>query len=226
MSTLGDIPEPQASVESLLTTVKAMKQILEGTTGQRNDGRAPIHTIDLVAPLDPRVGDMWTRPSRRVEVTQDATYLTRVALGSVLSVWNGAEWVVVSVAGEYYERSKLANTSLGSTSFVTALTTSQFGAKNQIWYMEYLAVLTDSTGAALFRAIIADEANVVVSDEFLATAGTANFSDSLRASAIVQFTRPRVFNCRIRDQSFTTGTVGSVTTTPANSHTFRAIRLL
>ena len=81
------IPDPEASIDSLLRTVKAMKMTVEQLTGQTPnlDIKAPNRNfVQRNTPEAFSQGDLWTKLA--------------VLAGEVpiVSIWNGSKWVVVN----------------------------------------------------------------------------------------------------------------------------------
>lgn len=218
----GGIPDPQADIGSLLATCQALKRAVEGVTGQRASSGSPTHTIADTPPASPRRGDLWTRPSGRIDASVDANYRTTVALGSVLSVWDGIRWLVTGVGGEYYERVRTTNTTFGA--LATVFTSSLFGAANQIWLMEYTGAVFDSTGASNMVVQLADEASTPLAESPVTTAGIGAALHP-RASAIIHFDRPRTFLGRM-SSSAANGNVVGVSGGGTPYHYLRGVRLL
>jgi len=81
------IPDPEATVDSLLRTVKAMKATVDQLSGQTPnlDIKQPIRNfVQRETPEAYAIGDMWTKLA--------------VLAGEVpiISIWSGAKWVVVN----------------------------------------------------------------------------------------------------------------------------------
>jgi hypothetical protein len=217
----GSIPEPQADIGSLLETVQALKRVVEGMSGQRALNGAPNHTVSIDAPANPTVGDLWTRPAQAPTESVDTDYIRRLVLGTVLSCFDGTNWIPISVAGEYYECFRKTAVGFG-VSINTILNTTQFGAANQIWHLDYSFVGQCNVTVTTGEIYISDEALNTVADNFV-TFPSPGYRMPLRAKAIVQFTRPRAFVGRAYSGDDAGTTQAS---TAGYFHQFRAIRLL
>jgi hypothetical protein len=87
VSESASIPEVSADLESLVNAVRAMKEIVEGLTGQRPAMQAPVPRVHFspVAPnaqlgIPLKTGDLW------------------IASGSgKLHFWNGRLWQEITV---------------------------------------------------------------------------------------------------------------------------------
>lgn len=154
------IPDPELTLPSILRSVRAIKDLLEGTAGQRGvEGGAPQTYIQLTPPTTPRIGDTWVRPSQR-QVTNKpvATTYFNYYDGVITSVWDGGQWAVTSVNGEYWEMYPgptdipINNTAL----FIPVQTTPVWGGRDQIWFITWRAMCFDTTNAAVFEAIVID----------------------------------------------------------------------
>ena len=78
--TYPSIPDPTNTVDSLLNTVRALKQSMEQITGQRANGAAAHVFAQDDPPTAIAVGDFWIDTNAK----------------SALRYWNGNEWVLIS----------------------------------------------------------------------------------------------------------------------------------
>jgi hypothetical protein len=76
------IPEPVASIESLLESVRVMKITIELITGQLKgvSAGAPRIFVQSSQPNTNDIGDLWVNTTN-----------------SRMSYWNGSSWLVVAV---------------------------------------------------------------------------------------------------------------------------------
>lgn len=74
------IPDPTNNADSLLNTVRALKQVVEQLTGQRANGAAAHVFAQNDPPVAIAYGDFWIDTNAK----------------SALRYWNGNEWVLVS----------------------------------------------------------------------------------------------------------------------------------
>ena len=71
------IPDPTASVDSLLTTVRVLKMAVELLTGQRGAVAPNRVYTQATAPTPEQAGDMWV-------------------YNGTLLYWDGSAWIAVS----------------------------------------------------------------------------------------------------------------------------------
>jgi len=81
------IPEPDASIDGLLRTVKALKGTVDQLSGQNPNQavQAPIRNfVQRENPTAYSVGDFWTKLA------------VLPGESPVISVWNGRQWAIVN----------------------------------------------------------------------------------------------------------------------------------
>lgn len=97
------IPDPTNNSDSLVTTVRALKQAVEQLTGQRNNGPAAHIFSQTARPTAIAVGDVW------------------IDKNSIARYWAGTDWLNLSLSqrGTYYST---VTQSVASTTAEQAIT--------------------------------------------------------------------------------------------------------
>lgn len=203
----GSIPEPQADVASLLETVKALKEVLEGEIGQRTGLGAATVTHSTTAPIDPHLGNVWIRPSSQQRTNKVAGQFYYYD-GVIVSTWDGHQWVPQSVSGEYFEWHLDSSVTLNNAAvFFAVYTTPMFGAAGQIWKFDWRQVLYDTSAAVVVEGALRDPDVPTYFDTDAGATFGANLGYALGGSCVVELSRPTRLQLIARDQGSTNGSV-------------------
>lgn len=213
------IPAPDASLQGLLTSVQALKAVVEQLTGSQGNLGATRTFVQQDQPTAVLAGDVWVKIS---DLQNQAGAGILQSDGTITSVWSGTQWVVMSVAGCFYEKllTGAVNVGSGGANVVPVVNIGPVGAANQVWRITAKANIYNDTNAAVMTAYLYQGGQTLPAPASLVSANYIAQTEVVTANAnwvydvimerVVLLTQPAMFGMYGYNQSGGSGVFSAV----------------